>query len=351
MKIKTEPLDYRVALKLLLLNLSLFFLYPAAMAQQAAKPLQPTNFTSFKPGVEWDANDGVNIDCHGGNIIYVDSLKTFFWYGEHRGLPRGAACYSSKDLYNWKNEGVVMEKGDIGTFERPKVIYDAANKRYVMWFHYDGNGTGGGGYTLAEQGVAVSNSPTGPFILKGHSRPNGHESRDIGMYFDPETKKAYIGYAADHTNKTVRIVELSADYLSFTTNDFDVNAHCEGPGILKKGGIFYLLTSQCSGWTPNPGSFYTASAIMGPYQDHGSPFIGDAGNNSFNSQPCYIFKVPGYKDAYIYMGDRWNGGGRPESQHVFLPITITADGKMEIHWLKEWDLSIFTPEAKRPQRR
>ena len=353
----TEYQGHRVALNLLLISLSLFLSYPAAMAQQptraqqsTTKALQPTNFTSFKPGVEWDANDGVNIDCHGGNIIYVDSLKTFFWYGEHRGLPKGAACYSSKDLYNWKNEGVVMEKGDIQVFERPKVIYDAVNKRYVMWFHYDGSPGGGGGYSIAEMGVAVSNSPTGPFILKGHSRPNGHESRDIGMYFDPETKKAYLGYAADHTNRTIRVVELSADYLSFTTNDVDINAHCEGPGILKKGGVFYLLTSQCSGWTPNPGAFYTASAIMGPYTDHGSPFVGDAGNNSFNSQPCYIFKIPGYKDAYIYMGDRWNGGGRPESQHVFLPITITADGKMEIHWLKEWDLSIFTPENRARQR-
>jgi beta-galactosidase len=50
------------------------------------------------------------------------------------------------------------------------------------------------------------------------------------------------------------------------------------------------------------------------------------------------------------MGDRWNGGGRPASQYVFLPITITADGKMEIHFYNEWDLSLFTPERKRPVR-
>jgi len=312
---------------------------PAAMAQLSAR------YTSFKPGGEWLAEDGVHIDCHGGNIIYVESLKTYYWYGEHRGEPRGASCYSSKDLYNWKKEGVVLEKGDIQVFERPKVIYDEANKRYVMWFHYDGNN-----YTIAELGVAVSDSPTGPFIIKDHFRPNGHESRDIGMYFDPGTKKAYIGYAADHTNLTIRMVELSADYLGITTNDVDIKAHCEGPGILKKGGIFYLLTSGCSGWTPNPATYYTAPDIMGPYIDQGHPFNGDAGNNSFNSQPCYIFKIPGYKDAYLYMGDRWNGGGRPESQYVFLPITITEEGKMELHWYKEWDLTMFTPERNRPVR-
>ncbi len=124
----------------------------------------------------------------------------------------------------------------------------------------------------------------------------------------------------------------------------DIEAHCEGPGILKKKGTYYLLTSGCSGWTPNPATYYTATNILGPYTKQGNPFVGDAGNNSFNSQPCYIFKIPGYKDAYLYMGDRWNGGGRPDSQYVFLPITITEDGKMELHWYKEWDLSMFTPE-------
>ncbi len=337
MKTKFEYLHNRVSVKMILIGLWLFAYHFTTFSQQ------PTNYTSFHPGGKWLADDGIHIDCHGGNIIYIDSLKTFFWYGEHRGQPRGASCYSSTDLYNWKNEGVVMEKGDIQIFERPKVVYDEKNRKYVMWFHYDGNN-----YTVAELGVAVSDKPTGPFKLKDHYRPNGHESRDIGMYVDPETKKAYIGYAADHTNRTIRMVELSADYLSTTANDVDIEAHCEGPGILKKNGVFFLLTSQCSGWTPNPGTFYTAGDIMGPYTSHGSPFIGDAGNNSFNSQPCYIFKIPGYSDAYLYMGDRWNGGGRPESEYVFLPITITADNKMELHWYKEWDLSFFTPQRRRP---
>jgi beta-galactosidase len=272
----------------------------------------------------------------------VDSLKTFFWYGEHYGKPRGAACYSSTDLYNWKYEGVVMEKGNIEIVERPKVIYDKINKRYVMWFHYDGNR-----YSIAELGVAVSNNPTGPFVLQKHFRPNGHESRDIGLYIDPETEKAYIGYAADHVNRTIRMVELTSDYLDVSTNDVDIDAHCEGPGILKKDGKYYLLTSDCTGWTPNPGHYYTSTSITGPYELQGSPFIGDAGDNSFNSQPCYIFKIPGYKNAYLYMGDRWNGFGGTHSQYVFLPITITPSGKMELHFYREWDLSLFTPEKKR----
>ena len=327
-------------LKWMLLSLGLFIMINPIFSQENQK------YNSFKPGGEWLDTDGVHIDCHGGNIIYVDHLETYYWYGEHRGEPRGASCYSSKDLYNWKKEGVVIEKGDIKIFERPKVVYNESNGQYVMWFHYDGV-LNDRNYGIAELGIAVSKSPTGPFIVQNHYRPNGHESRDIGMYFEPDTKKAYIGYAADHVNRTVRMVELSDDYLNTTTNDVDIEAHCEGPGILKKDGIFYLLTSQCSGWTPNPGTYYTAPNVMGPYTPQGSPFIGDVGNNSFNSQPCFIFKIPGYRDAYLYMGDRWNGGGRPESQYVFLPITITEEGEMEIHWRNEWDLSAFTPLKKK----
>ena len=332
---RSKPQSLSVA-RISLLIFFMTLIFSSAFAQH------PTYFTSFKTGAEWVADDGLPIDCHGGNIVYVDSLKTFFWYGEHYGNPRGAACYSSKDLYNWKNEGVVMTKGDIEIFERPKVIYDEINKRYVMWFHYDGNR-----YSIAELGVAVSDKPTGPFKLQNHFRPNGHESRDIGLYVDPETKKAYIGYAADHVNRTIRMVELSSDYLNVTSNDVDINAHCEGPGILKKNGTFYLLTSGCSGWTPNPGHYYTSASITGPYAEQESPFVGDAGDNSFNSQPCYIFKIPNYKNAYLYMGDRWNGSGSPKSQYVFLPITITPGGQMEIHFYREWDLNIFTPEKKR----
>lgn len=313
------------------------FLYFFTHAQQ------PIKYNSFTPGGKWLDTDGVHIDCHGGNIIYVAHKKTYYWYGERRGEPRGAACYSSKDLYNWKNEGNVIEKGNIKVFERPKVIYDKIKNQYVMWFHYDGV-LNGKNYRIAELGVAVSKTPVGPFVLKDHYRPNGNESRDIGMYIAPETGTAYIGYAAGHINETIRIVKLSKDYLSTTTNDVDIDAHCEGPSILKKNDTFYLLTSDCTGWTPNSGTYYTASNIMGPYKNQGNPFIGDVGNNSFNSQPCYIFKIPGYKDAYMYMGDRWNGRGSSNSEYVFLPITITRNGKMEIRWYKEWDLSLFTPK-------
>jgi beta-galactosidase len=316
----------------------------------------PTNFTSIKPDTVWPADNGTHIDCHGGNIIYQASTKTYFWYGEHRSTPTGVSCYSSKDIYNWKYEGIAMTKGSIQTLERPKVVYNTTTQKYVMWFHYDANG-----YSLAHLGVAVSDSAKGPFTLVDHFLPNGHQSRDMGMFCD-DNGKVYIIYAADPTNVTVRIVELTADYLNVTANDSDTKAHCEGPCILKKNGVYYLVTSLCNGWSPNMSPFYiyyyTATNVMGSYTNKGNPCIAPNNGvattlNGFYSQPCSIFQIPGYTDGFMYMGDDWTlrgaqGGGNANSRYVFLPIVITTAGAMQISWRSSWNLSVFTPVAANP---
>ena len=76
-----------------------------------------------------------------------------YWFGEHKtegsagNLAQvGVHCYSSKDLYNWKDEGIALSvvpddttshivKGCV--LERPKVIYNKKNDQYVMWFHLE----------------------------------------------------------------------------------------------------------------------------------------------------------------------------------------------------------------------
>jgi hypothetical protein len=105
------------------------------------------------------------------------------------------------------------------------------------------------------------------------------------------------------------------------------------------------LTSLCSGWDPNEASYYTCSKVAGSYTKIGSPCIPTSEKKTFNSQPSSIFKVPGYSNGFIYIGDRWNGGGSTSSQNVFLPINMTSDGKMELKWYDEWKLDKFTPTS------
>jgi hypothetical protein len=298
-----------------------------------------TNYTSINPGTVWLADDSVHIDCHGGNIIYSADKKKFYWYGERYASPAGVACYSSMDFYNWKNEGVVLKKGTIQVCERPKVIYSPSIKKYVMWFHYDNSS-----YSLAHIAVATADSATGQFTMLNHFLINGHQSRDIGMYTDT-TGKTYIIYAADQTNVTIRAVELTSDYTNVTSNDVDIKAHCEGPGVCKYKGNYYMIVSPCLGWAPGQATWYQSTSVQGTWTNKGDPCINDISHNTFNSQSCFIYKIPGYIDAYMYMGDRWNGYGNKNSQYVFIPIKFSSTGALQLNFYSSWKLeSMFTPD-------
>ena len=74
--------------------------------------------------------------------------RVYYWFGEHKTEGEngnlanvGVHCYSSRDLYNWTDEGIVLavmppssgsdiEVGCI--LERPKVIKNAKTGKYVM---------------------------------------------------------------------------------------------------------------------------------------------------------------------------------------------------------------------------
>jgi len=142
---------------------------------------QTTN-NSIKPGEIWPDTEGNHINAHGGGIIFYND--TYYWFGEYR-LPRGekdrsrygVSCYSSKDLMNWKNEGLALPViNDTASLlkpgcviERPKVIYNKKTGKFVMWFHHELKGQG---YKAAMTGVAVSDNITGPYKYIHSIRPN-----------------------------------------------------------------------------------------------------------------------------------------------------------------------------------
>ena len=71
--------------------------------------------------------------------------------------------------------------------ERPKVIYNDRTGKYVMWMHIDD-----ANYTKASVGVAVSDSPTGPFSYLYSKRPHGCESRDMTIFKDDNGNDIYL---------------------------------------------------------------------------------------------------------------------------------------------------------------
>ena len=137
---------------------------------------------TIKSGEIWPDNNGVHVNAHGGGILVDNGI--YYWFGEHNIEGKkgnqarvGVHCYSSKNLLDWKDEGIALKVSEdpeseitVGSvIERPKVIYNSKTKKFVMWFHLELKGQG---YKAAKTGVAVSDQPTGPYTFLNAVNPN-----------------------------------------------------------------------------------------------------------------------------------------------------------------------------------
>jgi len=312
--------------------------------------------SEFRPGQVWNDTDGKPINAHGGGVLYHEG--TYYWYGElkigktwtpesNRGWggtrveAAGVSCYSSKDLYNWKNEGVALpsvqndpkhELHKSKVIERPKVLYNKATKKFVMWMHVDSED-----YSFARAGVAVSDSPTGPFQYLGSFRPNNSMSRDMTVFMDDDGK-AYLFHASEN-NATMHIVLLSDDYLKPTDRFARVfeGRSMEAPAVFKHKGRYYLMASGCTGWAPNAARSAVADSILGPWTELDNPCRGPEAGITFGGQSAFILPVVEKPGTFIFLGDRWKPRDLQNSLYLWLPITLTDKG-FEVPWKDAWSL-------------
>ena len=345
----------------------------------------------------WPDDHGQHINAHGGGILFHDGV--YYWFGEHKIAGRGGnqanvgvRCYSSKDLYNWKNEGValaVAEESDSEIargciLERPKVIYNAKTKQFVMWFHLELLGQG---YKAARTGLAVADKVTGPYAYQGSVRPNagqwpenmsadeqarakqllakgaeleephairaggytardfkgGQMARDMTLFVDDDGTAYHIH--ASEENYTLHISELTPDYRDFTGRYARVlpGGKNEAPAIFKHHGRYYLLTSGCTGWRPNAARSFVADSIWGPWKSLGNPCVGEepesglGAEKTFGGQSTFILPMPGHKDQYIAMFDIWRPRDAIDGRYLWLPIQMTPDS-FQVRYQKRWSL-------------
>ncbi|MBI4892911.1 MAG: family 43 glycosylhydrolase [Acidobacteria bacterium] len=328
----------------------------------------------FAPGEVWPDTEGRPIQAHSAGIL--KHKGTWYWYGEDKTLGNfnrtGISVYSSKDLYNWKREAVALKKEDVpelfqdkGVCERAKVLYNRRTKKFVMWMHLDARN-----YAEASAGVAVSDTPTGPFRFVGHRRPvqydfgypeidrtdqrtKGGTFRDMNLFLDDDGR-AYVFYASED-NWTMYVVRLNAEFtgpeepavLGKTWARILVRQMREAPAPFKHAGRYYLITSGCTGWNPNRAGYAVAGSILGPWEDKGDPSVGPEAGTTFRSQSTFVLAAPGKrKGSFIFLADRWNPKQLADSRYVWLPFYIGKDGRVELKWRDRWDLSVFGKKLK-----
>ena len=86
---------------------------------------------SFRPTIEWRDTNGYLIEGHDGGVSYFNGR--YYWYGQYlnnNGTTEveldGIQAYSSADLLNWRNEGLVYYN-TTSKIRRPHVIYNATS--------------------------------------------------------------------------------------------------------------------------------------------------------------------------------------------------------------------------------
>lgn len=316
--------------------------------------------------------NGKHINAHGGAITKDQATGTYYWYGEHRGsrekgTPQlGVACYSSTDLKNWTDRGIVLPTdGPEGTplengctIERPKVVFCPNTGKWVLWFHHELKDRG---YGAAYAAVATADNPLGPFTLLRTGRVNpgyyplnmapenrakkwpagmewwtpkwydaigqgmftmrdfygGQMSRDMTIFVDDD-KRAYHVYSSED-NLTIQIAELDSTYTRHTGRYIRIfpGGHNEAPALFRHNGKYWMITSGCTGWEPNEARLLCADSIFGQWSKLPNPCRGENAEKTFGGQSTAVFVENG---QYTFMADIWNPQNLCDSRHLWLPI-------------------------------
>lgn len=296
-------------------------------------------------GIQWADLSGNPIHAHGGGLVRAGS--SYYWFGENRNADstfKEVSCYRSSDLRSWQYCGAALSSTSAtelhgANVERPKVVYNAATGKYVMWMHWE-NGTN---YGEARAAVAYSSTVEGPYTYVKSFRPyagrgvsdhgkDGYMSRDCNLFVDSDGAGYFI--SSSNENMDLHLYRLTSDYLgvdSLVTKLF-VGSQREAPVLFKRNGVYFLLTSACTSWSPNQAKYATSTNLAGQWSSLQN--VGDG--NSYYSQPTSVLAIQGSgTTSYLYAGDRWAGawsGPYLDSMYVWLPITFPSNTSMSLAW-------------------
>ncbi|MCU0408208.1 MAG: family 43 glycosylhydrolase [Bacteroidales bacterium] len=196
---------------------------------------------------------------------------TFYLYATED--IRNTPIHKSRDLVNWTLVGTAFKDSTRPSFEpkgglwAPDINYIAG--KYVLYYSMS---VWGGEWTCGV-GVAVSDSPEGPFQDMGklfRSKEIGVQN-SIDQFYYEESGKKYLFWGSFHG---IYAIELSDDGLTLKPGAEKrqvAGSAYEGTCILKRNGYYYLFASVgtcCEGIK----STYTtvvgrSETLFGPYLD------------------------------------------------------------------------------------
>ena len=212
-----------------------------------------------------------------GDRIYayvgIDKAGVGGWFN----MPHWVA-YSSDDMIHWENHGVVLKAADFpnarsGSAWAAQVV--EKDGKYYYYVTLDNADDG-----LHKIDVAVSDSPTGPFIpvhKEGESpivtddmTPDSHRSNadiDPTVFIDDDGQ-AYIAWG----NGDCYMAKLKPNMTEIEGEHWHVGLrnYSEGPWLFKRKGIYYnVYAADAPGVQSEQIAYSTATDIRGPWTYRG----------------------------------------------------------------------------------
>ncbi|PUU71177.1 T9SS C-terminal target domain-containing protein [Flavobacterium sp. WLB] len=175
-------------------------------------------------------------------------------------------AYSSTDLTNWHDEGLIFDLFPDSPWAQyngwaPAVVF--RNNKY--YFYYTAE---------TKIGLAVGNTPIGPFTDIGApliaTDPYTDDIIDANVFVDDDGQ-AYIYYGGSGKSRMV-VRKLNADMVSLATGPTDITPqnYTEGPYMVKRKGIYYMMYSNGSWFNDTYNVQYsTSNTPMGPWTYRG----------------------------------------------------------------------------------
>lgn len=236
-------------------------------------------------------------------ILYEDGV--YYLYTTNA-VMEGFRVQTSTDLVHWENRGFCLKTADIygeptssAGFWAPEVYH--IGDRYVMT------------YSVNERiGIAVSDSPLGPFVSPAPRYLVEHRAIDSSIFVDDDGT-AYLYYVSFDGvpygiyGRTINTDtwEVGEEHFLFTANSGEWDGQdgkvSEGPYMLKHNGIYYLTYSG-NGYTSHKYAvgYAVASSPLGNFKKYkNNPILSQIPENEAYGTGHHAFFTAENGELYI----------------------------------------------------
>ena len=300
---------------IILLSLMLITIFAITICF-ADNPIVQTIYTADPAPMVYDGRVYV-YTTHDEDVI----VNNFFTMNDWR-------CYSSTDMVNWTDHGKVSSYTDFSWAKGDAWAGQCIYRNGKFYFYVPINQKNGGNAI----GVAVSDSPTGPFRdAIGRPLASGYGYIDPTVYIDDDGQ-AYLYWG----NPNLWYVKLNQDMISYsgginqiplTTASFGARSNTdrptsyeEGPWFYKRNNLYYMVFA--GGPISEHIAYSTSTGPTGPWTYRGK--IMPTQGASFTNHPGVI-DYNGNSYLFYHNGALPGGGGYHRSVCVE-KFTYNADG-------------------------